>query len=210
MTQSSTGRERLPLLDLALEGYRFSASTNGVHSPAGFWVAWPRFARYIHGGESRRSAGHCRIWLTQPQLKASERNLEPERITIVKIFLALIVILASLSLQAQTNIIYPTAVSTNSAQTSPCGGKAAGVCTYQGGSYAGWYTWNTNSPIHSASCGSNYCVQWLNGFGPNGSAHGTVTVGRVAAEPYYIFATYPTNKVDIKTNKPVILIGFDP
>jgi len=115
--------------------------------------------------------------------------------------------LAAFIARAQTNVIFPTTIVTNS-QSSLCGNHCVGLDEYSGGSFSGYYTWNTASPTHSVSVASNYCVYWFNAGGPHGEAYGTVSPTYVASLPYYKFICYPTNAVNLNTNWPMKMIGF--
>ena len=130
----------------------------------------------------------------------------------MKIFLALIVILASLSLQAQTNIIYPTSVITGT-QTVHCGIKKPlppgyNYYTNRIGNYWGYYPTGSNNL--TATGNSNDCVQFFGAFGDNGEAKGHVAIPKPAFSPAYQFITYPTNTVGLGTNHSITLTGFNP
>jgi hypothetical protein len=132
----------------------------------------------------------------------------------MKTFLILIALtLTPFIASAQTNVIYPTSAQLGS-QTAHCGYAAGktivGLDIYQGGSLYNSYTWNTNSPTHTASCtNTGYCVQWFSAYGASGENKGSVTVPKQPT-PLFQFACYPTNRFDVRTNFPLTMVGFKP
>jgi len=131
----------------------------------------------------------------------------------MKTIILSLILLAAVSVSAQTNVIYPIGSVGSPGVKNPCPGTYAGYVDYQKTAAQGWgWKPNTNAPAYTIrdTNRTDTKIVYLGKFSDNGCGQTTVSVPKPAPSQAYRFTVYFTVVPTNATTYPLTLTGFNP